>query len=107
MARKLGEGHLAAMGRLGLKELRNAFTPSRESVADTEIGLYGTATQGEIAEARGVPGQGPEQESSDGKLNLESLRAHAKELSQADERGNEQGKEQGKDQGKDQRNEQD
>jgi hypothetical protein len=51
--RKIGEGHAAAMGRLGLKELRNAVNPSRDSVADTEIGLYGTATQGEIAEARG------------------------------------------------------
>ncbi len=41
------------MLRLGLKELRNAVTPSRESAADSEIGLYGTQTQGEIAEARG------------------------------------------------------
>src|SRR5271165_6161039 len=63
MAGKLGEGHVAAMGRLGLKELRNALNPSRESVADAEIGLYGTATQGEIAGARGGPSQGPEQES--------------------------------------------
>ena len=62
--RKIGAGHAAAMARLGLKELRNAANPSRESVADTEIGLYGTQTQGEIAEARGGPGQGPEQESS-------------------------------------------
>ena len=51
--RKIGEGHMAAMGRLGLKELRNAVNPSRDSVADTEFGLYGTATQGEIAQARG------------------------------------------------------
>lgn len=51
--RKLGTGHAAAMFRLGLKELRNAVNPSRESVADSEIGLYGTQTQGEIAEARG------------------------------------------------------
>jgi hypothetical protein len=58
---KIGEGSLAAMGRLGLKELRNAFNPSRESVADSELGMYGTATQGEIAEARsdepGVPNE--------------------------------------------------
>jgi len=51
--RKIGEGHAAAMGRLGLRELRNAANPSRESVADAEFGLYGTATQGEIAQARG------------------------------------------------------
>jgi len=50
---KIGEGHLGAMARLGLKELRNAANPSPQSVADTEIGLYGTKTQGEIAQARG------------------------------------------------------
>jgi len=81
------------MARLGLKELRNAVNPSRESVADTEIGLYGTATQGEIAEARGGPGQGPEQEFPSGKLSLDELRAYAKERSQSDDRGKEQGNE--------------
>ena len=50
---KFGAGHMAAMARLGLRELRNAFNPSRDSVADTEMGLYGTQTQGEIAQARG------------------------------------------------------
>lgn len=50
MERKIGEGHAAAMFRLGLKELRNAINPSRESVADNEIGLYGSQTQGEIAQ---------------------------------------------------------
>ena len=37
---KIGEGHAAAMGRLGLAELRNAFNPSKESVADRDMGLY-------------------------------------------------------------------
>ncbi|MCX7392573.1 MAG: hypothetical protein NTW75_00425 [Planctomycetales bacterium] len=82
MDRKIGEGHFGAMARLGLKELRNALNPSRESVADSEIGLYGTATQGEIADARGGPGQGPEQESPDGRLSLDDLRMAAKEQSQ-------------------------
>jgi hypothetical protein len=98
MDRKIGEGHLAAMGRLGLKELRNALNPSRESVADTEIGLVGTATQGEIANARGGPGQGQEQETSRGASSLDDLRAQAKELSQSEDRSREQGKEQGKEQ---------
>lgn len=71
---KIGEGHAAAMGRLGLAELRNAVNPSRESVADKEVGLYGTATQGEIAEARGGPGQGREQEST-----LDDLKSFAAE----------------------------
>ena len=100
MDRKIGEGHVSAMARLGLKELRNALNPSRESVADQEIGLYGTLTQGEIAEARGGPGQGPEQESPR-TLSLDDLRAYAKELSQAEDRSRQQGKEQGKEQDRD------
>jgi hypothetical protein len=64
MSRKIGEGHLDAMVRLGFRELRNAFNPSRESVADTEIGLYGTATQGEIGKARGLYGLDADQERS-------------------------------------------
>lgn len=82
MERKIGEGHAGAMFRLGLKELRNALNPSRESVADSEIGLYGTLTQGEIAEARGGNGSGPEQESPDNKLSLDDLREHAKQQSE-------------------------
>jgi len=93
MARKLGDGHLAAMARLGLKELRNAFTPSRESVADTELGLYGTATQGEIAQARDGNGDGPEQESPGGTMSLDDLRAYAKKGAELEERSKEQGKE--------------
>ena len=77
--RKIGDGHAAAMLRLGLKELRNAFNPSPQSVADTEIGLYGTQTQGEIAEARGGAGQGPEQESANSTLSLDDLRGHAEQ----------------------------
>ena len=54
-----------------------------------------------IAEARGGPGQGPEQESSRATLSLDDLRAYAKELSQAEDRSREQGKEQGKEQDRD------
>jgi hypothetical protein len=94
MARKIGEGHVAAMARLGLKELRNALNPSRESIADQEIGIYGTLTQGEIADARDGPGKGPEQESRVGNVSLDDVRAYAKELSQAQDGAREQGKEQ-------------
>ena len=52
---KFGAGDVAAMGHLGLKELRHPSNPSRKSAADAEIGLYGTQTQGEIADARVVP----------------------------------------------------
>ncbi len=94
MARKIGEGHAAAMLRLGLKELRNAINPSRESVADQEIGIYGSLTQGEIADARDGPGSGSNQESRRGNITLEDVRAYAKELSQAEDRSREQGREQ-------------
>jgi hypothetical protein len=97
MKRKIGEGHAAAMFRLGLKELRNLLNPSRESAADHELGLFGTETQGEIAKARRGPGLGPEQEST-GTVSLDDLRAYAKELSQAEDRSRQQGKEQGKEQ---------
>jgi hypothetical protein len=96
--RKIGDGHVAAMARLGLKELRNAFNPSRESVADNEIGLYGTQTQGEIAEARGGPGQGPEQESPDKMLSLEDIRQDVEKRSRDNDdrgRGNDRGQERG------------
>jgi hypothetical protein len=88
------------MGRLGLKELRNALNPSRESVADSEIGLYGTATQGEIAESRGGAGLGAEQESHGSTLSLNDLRGHAQERSQEAERGKEQEKDKDQEQGK-------
>jgi hypothetical protein len=86
--KKVGAGHAEAMLRLGLKELRNAMNPSRESVADSEIGLYGSQTQGEIAEARSGPGQGPEQESSDKKMSLDDLREDAQKRGRGDDRGN-------------------
>jgi hypothetical protein len=95
--RKIGDGHVAAMARLGLKELRNAVNPSKESAADNEIGLYGTQTQGEIAAARGGPGQGPEQESPDKPLSLKGLREEAEKRGREEERDkeNELGQERG------------
>ena len=102
MERKIGEGHAAAMFRLGLKELRNALNPSRESVADQEIGVFGTLTQGEIADARDGPGSGSNQESraDKDKLSLGELRAIAKELSESQDRSKEQAKEQAREQDK-------
>jgi hypothetical protein len=87
--RKIGAGHAEAMFRLGLRELRNAANPSRESVADTEIGLYGSQTQGEIAAARGGPGQGPEQEAPDKVLSLADLREDAARRGRDDDRAKE------------------
>lgn len=90
--RKIGAGHAAAMARLGLKELRNAFNPSRESAADAEIGLYGTLTQGEIAQARGGAGEGPEQESPSTTMSLADLRKEAEQRSNDADRGMDEGR---------------
>lgn len=49
---KIGEGHLGAMGRLGLSELRAAAYPESNVARHGEYGLYGTLTPGEVAEAR-------------------------------------------------------
>jgi hypothetical protein len=49
---KIGAGHLSAMGRLGLKELRGALYPESNAAQPSEYGLYGTQTPGEVAEAR-------------------------------------------------------
>ena len=50
--RKFGEGHVSAMGRLGLGELRGALYPESNVAQHSEYGLYGTLTPGEVAEAR-------------------------------------------------------
>jgi DNA-binding response OmpR family regulator len=79
---KIGEGSLAAWGRLGLKELRNAVNPSRESVADSELGMFGTATQREINTERGQDGGATKP------LSMDDLRARVRGAEAArDERG--------------------
>ncbi len=49
---KAGVGTLSAMGRQGFKEIRAALYPDSNVAQPTEHGIYGTATQGEIAEDR-------------------------------------------------------
>ena len=50
--RKIGDGHAAAMARLGLRELRELGNPGGNVAQHSEYGLYGTLTPGEVAEAR-------------------------------------------------------
>ena len=50
---RLAKATLLPWAGSGWRQLRNAANPSRESAADTEVGLYGSATQGEIAQDRG------------------------------------------------------
>jgi hypothetical protein len=49
---KIGEGHLSAMGRQGLRELRAAMYTESNVAQPAEYGIYGTKTPGEVAEAR-------------------------------------------------------
>ena len=79
---KIGAGHAAAMGRLGLAELRALFNPSPGAATDKEVGLYGTLTQGEIADARQDDGPSQEREPE----SLQGLRAATQAAAKEDAR---------------------
>lgn len=49
---KIGDGHLQAWMRQGLRELRGAFYPESNVAQSPELGLFGTRTPGEVAEER-------------------------------------------------------
>lgn len=75
---RIGDGHAAAMGRLGLAELRQALSHGHGSVEQpTGPGIFGAPTQGEIAEARDGPGAGSNQEGRKSTLSLAELRGYA------------------------------
>lgn len=63
---KIGAGHVSAMGRQGLRELRGALYPDSNVAQQPEYGLYGTMTPGEIAADRKAsePQIGPDEERS-------------------------------------------
>lgn len=51
--KKIGSGHMAAMARLGLAEIRAAAAFPESNVVQPPVpGLYGVPTQGEVAAAR-------------------------------------------------------
>jgi len=50
--RKIGEGHAGAMFRQGLRELRGAIYPESNVAQQTEYGIFGTKTPGEVAQDR-------------------------------------------------------
>ena len=49
---KFGAGHLKAMGRQGLAELRGAFYAQSNVAQPTQPGIFGAPTQGEVANER-------------------------------------------------------
>jgi hypothetical protein len=56
MGKKLGDGHLKAMVRQGLAELRGAFYAGSNVAQPTEAGMLGRPTPGEIANERDESG---------------------------------------------------
>lgn len=57
---KIGAGHLSAMARLGLRELRGALYPESNVAQPPELGVYGTATPHEVHQSRHGEQDGPE-----------------------------------------------
>lgn len=51
---KIGSGHLRAMGKQGLAELRAAFYPGSNIAQPTEYGIFGRETPGEVSAERGA-----------------------------------------------------
>lgn len=76
---KIGATYLAGMARKGLTELAQYLPAFNHAGTQTieDIAIWPNQTQGEIAEARGGPGAGPEQESPSNTLTLADLRAYA------------------------------
>jgi hypothetical protein len=82
---KIGAGHLSAMARLGLREMRGAMYPeSNVAQPNAEYGLYGTRTPGEVAEARRLDGLDGDQEQSS------VLADRLRQAESRDDRGKEQ-----------------
>ncbi len=65
---KIGSGHVSAMGRQGLNELRAALYAESNVAQPTEMGAYGTATPVEVTKER----QGEEPERDEGSSIIES-----------------------------------
>lgn len=77
----IGSGHLAAMARLGLKELRAASYFHDSNVAQPgELGLYGSLTPSEVAATRVADSRDAEQDRS-------VLADHLRQAESRDDRG--------------------
>ena len=87
---KIGEGHLSAVGRQGLREIRAAMYPDSNIAQQPEYGLYGTKTPGEVAEERRNDDRDPEQETKDRSIIDERLE-------RAKDRGNREDDSRGRD----------
>ncbi len=85
---KIGDGHVEAMARQGLRELRNSIYPSSNISNVTELGVFGTQTPGEIAEARREDVRAPEEEGpSVLQERMQQAAEKSKDVKQVKERG--------------------
>jgi hypothetical protein len=73
---KMGDGHLDAWLRQGLRELRAAVYPESNVAQQPEYGLYGTRTPGEVADDRRVIDQDFDEEPSRDEL----MRGHEQDI---------------------------
>lgn len=60
MSEKIGENFVARMAQLGVLELREAFNPSRDSVAQNYFYNQGNAGEGSFLDQAKQMGQGQE-----------------------------------------------
>jgi hypothetical protein len=63
---KIGAGHASGMFRQGLRELRGAFYPESNVAQQTDYGIWGVATPGEVAESRRDDARGMDEEGKKG-----------------------------------------
>lgn len=89
---KIGEEHLSAWARQGLRELRGALYPESNVAQQPEYGLYGTKTPGEVAQDRRGEGRDLEDERT-----TEGDSVLASRLKQAEARGGREERERGMD----------
>ncbi len=79
---KWGSEHASGMGCQGLRELRAALYPESNVAQQSEYGVFGTKTPGEVAEARRSDDRDLEDESSKGRDSILSER-----MRQGEDRG--------------------
>lgn len=87
MTQKIGAGHVKAMGRQGLRELRGALYPQSNIAQPTEYGVFGTQTPGEVAESRRDDGKEMEEEARTGSVLADRIeQIQARDVRGRDER---------------------
>jgi hypothetical protein len=61
---KIGAGHVSAMFRQGLAELRGALYPESNVAQPPQYGIYGTKTPGEVMQEKQAEGRDPDEQPS-------------------------------------------